>query len=156
MTSEPHETTDPRGSDDAAHDHAGMEVIEFEDCYALMRATSVGRIAFDDGGVPVVLPVNYVIDGRDVLMRTAIGSKLDVAIMRRPVAFEVDEVDEEHGAGWSVLLRGTADTVEEGELIEAARQALPESWAHGVRRTHWIRIRPSEVTGRRVPRRDDT
>lgn len=132
-------------------DHAGLEILTYDECLDRLRSQVVGRIAFVHAGAPLVLPVNYGMSGTSVLFRTAPGTKLDTAIMGREVAFEVDHFDAAQASGWSVVIRGTADTVDEDDLSEAERE-IPEPWAREVERTHWVRIRPDEITGRRIPR----
>jgi uncharacterized protein len=117
------------------------------ECRDLMGSMSVGRVAFVDEDGPVVLPVNYVLDGEAVLFRTSpantIGRHLDSAT----VAFEVDEFDDYTQSGWSVVLRGVATFVMDDEL--ARDQRRPVSWADGAR-SLVIRIAPVSVSGRRL------
>jgi uncharacterized protein len=117
------------------------------ECRDLMGSTSVGRVAFVDEDGPVVLPVNYVLDGDTVLFRTSpattIGRHLDSAA----VAFEVDEFDDYTQSGWSVVLRGVASFVADDEL--APDQHRPFPWADGVRPLV-IRVTPVSVSGRRI------
>ena len=74
-------------------------------CRELMGSTLVGRVAFVDEDGPVVLPVNFVLDGDTVLFCTssanAIGRHLDSAT----VEFEVHEFDGPTKSGWSVVVR---------------------------------------------------
>ena len=77
----------------AATDHAGLVVLSFEECLELMASNGVGRVAFLADGEIEVLPVNYTIDGARVAFRTATGSKLEAAVERSVVAFEVDAYD---------------------------------------------------------------
>jgi hypothetical protein len=87
-------------------DHAGLEVLPFDSCLSLLAAVSVGRVGFVTDGEVVVLPVNFVMDGQDVVFRTASGSKLSCAEVRTPVAFEADNYDDLTQSGWSVLVSG--------------------------------------------------
>jgi len=117
------------------------------ECHDLMGSTSVGRVAFVDEDGPVVLPVNYVLDGATVLFSTSpantIGRHLDSAA----VAFEVDEFDDYTQSGWSVVVRGVATFVPYDELPRDALRPFP--WADG-RRPLIVRVTPSSVTGRRL------
>ena len=119
------------------------------ECRELMGSTSVGRVAFVDADGPTVFPVNYVLDGDDVLFRTAPDNTLGRHLEGNPpVAFEVDDFDAYTQTGWSVLVRGTAtsmgtDDVSRDEALQ------PFSWAAG-RRTQLVRIAPGSVTGQRL------
>src|SRR5690606_21428482 len=79
-----------------------------EEC--LRRLTShdahIGRVAFDDGKGPIVLPVNYRVHAGAVVFRTHGGLLYAAAMDRRPVAFEADQVNPLWHEGWSVLIRG--------------------------------------------------
>ncbi len=139
MTSS-HETTD----------HLGLEVLTTEECWTLARGASIGRVAFVDAGEPAVLPVTHTIDGHHVVFRSTQGTKLWAVESGRPVAFEVDGWDARTRTGWSVLVRGTAVTVlDDDEIARLDREAV-EPWLHEARHGTWVRIMPTEVTGRRL------
>jgi nitroimidazol reductase NimA-like FMN-containing flavoprotein (pyridoxamine 5'-phosphate oxidase superfamily) len=121
-----------------------------EDCLALMRTKQVGRLAYiARAGVPDIAPVNYVISGSDVLVRSGPGPKLQAADRRELVAFEVDDIDEQAHSGWSVVLVGRAQRLRDAELRALDEEDLPRPWAHGPRHVV-VRIRPTRVTGRRL------
>ena len=75
--------------------------------------------------MPFVVPVNYVLSCDTVLFRTHPGTKLD-ALRRRPVAFQVDSIDEARRTGWSVLVQGIAHEASPHDLVDA--DADPEPW----------------------------
>ena len=98
-------------------DHSGMGVLSRDECYDRLRTARVGRLAFVSDGDPVILPVNHGVDGESIVFRTAPGSKLLAGDSELRVAFEVDGYDVDRRSGWSVLVRGTASTVEDvGEI----------------------------------------
>ena len=101
----------------AATDHAGLVVRSFEECLELMAHTGVGRVAFVADGEIEVLPVNYTIEAARVGFRTASGTKLEAAVERAVVAFEVDAYDAEQRIGWSVVIEGGAEVVSDPSLI---------------------------------------
>ena len=108
----------------------------------------VGRVAFVDEDGPVVLPVNYVLDGNTVLFCTSSANTVGRHLDSATVAFEVDEFDGITKSGWSVLVRGVASFVAADEL--ARDEGLrPFTWADGVR-TLVVRITPVSVSGRRL------
>src|SRR5437763_13797599 len=82
--------------------------IDRDECLQLLRSQPVGRVAMttpDDS--PLVVPVNYVVDGEFVVFRSDPGTKLRL-LAARPVSFQVDFIDWFHRSGWSVLGRGRA------------------------------------------------
>lgn len=116
-------------------------------CHELLTTRSVGRLAYiARAGVPDIVPVNYVMDGEALLIRSAPGPKLQAAERREAVAFEVDEVDEDSHTGWSVVVVGLARRLSHEE---AERGPQPVPWVDGPRR-HTIRIEPRRVEGRRL------
>lgn len=131
----------------------GLEEISEEECLALLGGKSVGRLVVVHDGAPTAIPVNYVLDGRTVAVRTDPGTTLDWATLGR-VAFEIDEIDEKHHQGWSVLVQGVGRDVTEGvdAWSERLRSHELEPWAGGERR-HWIAIAAPQITGRRIRRR---
>lgn len=123
-----------------------LKEISREECLALLRSGQVGRVAFNDDAGPMVLPVNYAVDGEDLLIATSPFGSL-ARSGDGPVAFEVDDVDDFHEAGWSVVVRGRATRVGYDELPDERR--MPYPWAEGTR-TAVLRITPVEITGRRL------
>lgn len=116
-----------------------------DECLWLLRSQSVGRFAVAlPGSSPLVVPVNFVLDGDVVVFRSAPGTKL-TALAGIPVSFEVDQIDEADHTGWSVLVRGTAY---EATRWETDHLELP-TWAPGDK-GHWVRIVPDSMTGRRI------
>ncbi len=134
-------------------DHAGLEMLPFDECLRLLASVPVGRVGFCADGEVVVLPVNHVVDGQDVVFRAARGAKLSAAHAQNPVAFEADGYDPEARSGWSVLVNGRAEAVyEDAEIRRLGRLGL-HPWAAAVDRPFWIRIRPASVTGRQTSAR---
>jgi nitroimidazol reductase NimA-like FMN-containing flavoprotein (pyridoxamine 5'-phosphate oxidase superfamily) len=132
-------------------DHAGLEVLPFDSCLTLLAAVSVGRVGFVANGEVLVLPVNFVVDGQSLVFRTASGSKLYGAGDGNAVAFEADNYDDITQSGWSVLVSGRAEVVEDDAEIGRLSRLGLYSWASALDRPFWIRIRPNSVTGRRTP-----
>lgn len=140
-------TTKP---DPTVHDRAGLEILSQQECLALLRSESVGRLAFVEAGEPVILPINYAMAGTSVVFRTALGGKLDAASLGRPAAFEIDGLDETYKRGWSVLVKGILQEVTEDEdLAEVGRLTL-QPWARRVEKPFYVRLLPTGISGRRV------
>jgi uncharacterized protein len=133
-------------------DRHGLEILSLAQCLSLLRSRPLGRLAYLEAGSPTVIPVNHLVDGSSVVLRSFAGGKLDAAIVGAPVAFQLDDHDPARGTGWSVLVKGRADLVEDEERIARYASEL-ESWAVTPGSTvTWIRIVPDEVSGRRLRR----
>ena len=79
-----------------------------DECLMLAASKPVGRLAWAGPQGPTVVPVNYVLAGRRVHIRTAAYSALARECADSLVAFEVDDFDADSRSGWSVLMRGRA------------------------------------------------
>jgi nitroimidazol reductase NimA-like FMN-containing flavoprotein (pyridoxamine 5'-phosphate oxidase superfamily) len=131
-------------------DSTRLEVLDRRECLALLAATPVGRIIFTHRALPAVEPVNFVLDGDTIVIRTGPGAKLTAAGKNAVVAFEIDEIDINEHTGWSVTVVGRSEEVrDEAERSRLARLPL-RPWAPG-EHDHFIRIRIEVVTGRRIP-----
>jgi uncharacterized protein len=125
-----------------------LELTKSE-CFELLADEPVGRLALVDDRGPVVLPVNFIVDNHTLLIRSALGTKLDVLARGDKVAFEVDRIDAASGTGWSVLVRGEAIEVTDPEELARLRALPLHPWAPGPKH-HFLRILPAVVTGRRI------
>lgn len=122
-----------------------LEVLEHDECVHLLSVMSIGRVAVAVEDLPpLVVPVNYVLDGEAIVFRTGAGSKLR-AMREAPVSFQVDLIDPVHRSGWSVLVRGIASQVTDREV----EHLIVDTWAPGDQH-HWIRVLPFAITGRRI------
>ncbi|GAA2161804.1 pyridoxamine 5'-phosphate oxidase family protein [Pedococcus bigeumensis] len=130
-------------------DHTGLVVLDLDDCLAKLLEVPVGRLAFQLDGELSILPVVHTLDGVDVCFRTTGDSKIQAAIDRDPVAFEVDHFDASTRSGWSVLVQGTATVVDDEMDIRKLDQAARAPWVppHEGPST-WVRIRTQSITGR--------
>ena len=128
-----------------------LDVIPVDECYALLAGHEVGRIGLVVGRQPLVLPVNYGMDGRTIIVRTHPGTTLSAA-RHADVAFEVDDIDRAHRSGWSVLVRGLAEEVDSAhrsDLVARTHAVGVQPWAPG-EHGNWLRITPQAVSGRRI------
>ncbi len=116
-------------------------------CWALLRASSLGRLAVVVDGAPDIFPVNHAVDHGALLLRTAEGRKLTAATTG-PVAFEADGVDEATGEAWSVVVRGRAVRLRRPEDLLGTIDLELRPW-HGAPKPAFVRIEPDDVTGRR-------
>lgn len=128
-----------------------FEELSEEECFRLARECSVGRFLFIDETGPAGVPVNFGLAGDQIVFRVEKGASL-LRALDRPVAFQVDAIDDAQGSGWSVLIRGRAYLVPPDQvpkILKYTRAAFPRPWAEGVHR-EWISISPEKVTGRRL------
>lgn len=128
------------------------EPIELSDaqCRELLGAGLVGRVALCTPVGPHIVPVNYTVVDNSVVLRTTPYSVLGTQARGAMLAFEVDELDYEHQRGWSVVAVGRAEAITAAdELHQITRAWEPSTWAAGSRNL-FLRLRWSELTGRRL------
>ena len=130
-------------------DRNGLEVLSREECLALLGTATLGRVAVTTKALPTIVPVNFRFDGRDVLIRTGRGTKLDAATRNAVVAFETDEIEPERKVGWSVAITGVAREVTDPDEVAAAQQLHLERWAPGPDH-RLVAISTDVVSGRRI------
>jgi len=124
-------------------------VLGEDECWRMLARTDVGRLAVSVSGEPQIFPVNFVIDNRSVLFRTAEGTKLASLAVSARVAFEVDGFDAATGEAWSVVVRGAAKMLDKLNDVYAAQELPLFSW-EATPKPVFVRITPRAITGRRV------
>ncbi|QEC79247.1 pyridoxamine 5'-phosphate oxidase family protein [Mucilaginibacter ginsenosidivorax] len=58
----------------------------------LLKKQVTGRIACTDAGVPYIVPVNYVYDGKQVIGHSTMGKKIEMMRKNPRVCFAVDDI----------------------------------------------------------------
>lgn len=124
----------------------GVAILPVHECWELLGSLALGRLVTYADGQPDIFPVNYVVQRRTVLFRTAAGTKLVSSAINDRVLFEVD--DHNVAEAWSVIVRGRARSLRTPEELEEAERAQVLPWTRPDK-THYVRIVPESVTGRR-------
>jgi uncharacterized protein len=124
----------------------GVTILPEHECWELMSGVALGRLVTSVDGLPEIFPVNFVVQHRSVLFRTAEGTKLVSTAINNRVLFEVDEHNV--AEGWSVIVKGRARSLRTDEQIEEAERAQLLPWVSS-EKTHYVRVVPDMVTGRR-------
>ena len=120
--------------------------LDEDECWELAGTVPVGRVVWTGSKGPMVVPVNFVVQDRRVVVHSSPYSEMVRDVDDSRVVFEVDEVDPVTRSGWSVLLRGRAHVA-----FRDTDSDLPDvdTWAEGSRRLAVV-IEVDEVSGRRV------
>ncbi|MBD7956687.1 pyridoxamine 5'-phosphate oxidase family protein [Microbacterium sp. Sa4CUA7] len=128
-----------------------MEKLSIAECWRLLEAQKLGRMAVDGvDGAPDVFPVNFLVLDGSVFIRSGPGSKLDDIAAHPAAAFEVD--GESVTFRWSVVVRGTAQRWETGTALEDLGHRVLVSF-HPTPKQSIIQLVPATITGRRFRRR---
>ncbi len=118
-----------------------------DECLELLAAHDVGRVAYCDDAGPVVLPVNYALEGGDIVIKVSPHSALAQHLRDAAASFQIDDFEPYTQSGWSVLVRGSASYVEPTDVSVDTSRLQP--WAEGARTLH-VRIVSREISGRRL------
>lgn len=120
--------------------------MSLDQCWQMLREEEFGRLAFHLAEQVHITPINYAVDGKTLIFRSAEGSKLLGVVMNADVAFEVDEFTEHHAR--SVIVRGNARVLEEDEEHRAENVPL-RPWVVGSEdKYNVVEITPTEISGR--------
>lgn len=124
--------------------------LSAEECRELLSAGLVGRVAVCTPLGPHIVPVNYAVVDESVVLRTSPYSVLGSHARGTTLALEIDQFDYESQRGWSVVARGRAEAVTGVAELNHIRSVWdPQAWAAG-QRNLYLRVRWSELTGRRL------
>ncbi|CAH0131612.1 hypothetical protein SRABI83_00256 [Arthrobacter sp. Bi83] len=122
--------------------------LTFDECWELLASSIVGRLALIVDGHPEIFPVNFVLERRSIVFRTAAGTKLWESMREEPAAFEIDGYEPTTEEAWSVVARGGTALIENPEEQSAADALGLEPWEPGTK-SHYVRLSPDALTGRR-------
>jgi len=116
------------------------ELISEERCWELLATASMGRLALSVQALPMILPVQYYLDGRKLavcLGHHEIPERdLDDAI----IAFAADAVDPVTRSGWSVQVQGRSTMPQQGFDTACGRPTAGQV----------VQIEPATITGHHV------
>lgn len=132
----------------------GTEVLTEDACWELLTASTVGRLAIVIADKPDIFPINYVVDRNALVFRTGAGTKFAASALLHNVAFEIDGHDPAERTAWSVVVKGRAHAVERMDEVFDAEDLPLYPWAAHPK-PNFVRITPTEITGRRFHIVDD-
>lgn len=130
----------------SAYEGGPVEDLGLEECWDLLRSSSLGRLAVCFRGEPDIFPINFIAVDDGLLLRTSQGSKLVQLTINDHIALETDSVG--GGEAWSVVVKGTARVLELQSEIQAADE-LPLRPLVPTLKYVWVKIIPTHVSGRR-------
>ncbi|MGX1913554.1 pyridoxamine 5'-phosphate oxidase family protein [Streptomyces phaeochromogenes] len=99
---------------------ARMVELGSDESLALLASVPMGRIGFTYQALPVIRPVNHLVDGDDIVIRTHTGAALlSSTSVAEVVVYEADHLDQQTRTGWSVMVTGRATRIT--DPLEVAR-----------------------------------
>jgi uncharacterized protein len=125
------------------------EELDSSRCWQLLQTTQTGRVGFLHGNRIEILPVNHLVHEQAIYFRTGEDGAMASSTPQQNASFQTDETHSGRMTGWSVLVSGPLERVDDASLITflAGRQ-WEEPWAEGLQAAY-LRLAPELVTGRR-------
>lgn len=128
---------------------SALTVIDESECLHLLRSSHLGRLGFTSRSLPVVLPVNYVVDDARLVFTTDSASILAAAIASDVACLEVDDHDAFAHTGWSVLVTGHLAELPDHEAGEVTHRLPLPSW-RPMPYPHVLGLDMEMLSGRRI------
>lgn len=132
-----------------SHVPGELEELDEGECRELLGQAAVGRLGLSAASLPVILPVNFVVDGDSIVFRTGAGLKLSAAAAGDVACMEVDDIDTFGHGGWSVLVTGRLREVVDLDELDAVAQLPLAPWWHRVEQ-RYVRLSMDLLSGRRL------
>ena len=120
------------------------------DALALLATVPVGRLVYSDRALPFVTPVNFILDGTDVVIRTGRRSALATHTPGNVVAFEVDEINAVDRSGWSVVVTGRVELVDDADDIARLDAWHLQTW-RPTTTDRYLRLHAELISGQHLP-----
>jgi transcriptional regulator with XRE-family HTH domain len=129
---------------------AVLDALTTAECTQHLAGGGVGRFLYvEEARGPVAIPVNYRMDGADIVFRTSSDGSVLAGVGERQVSFDVDHLDEALAEGWSVLVSGHAEIIADPAGLARAEALAIEPWAGGDKPVY-VRLTADQITGRRI------
>jgi hypothetical protein len=117
----------------------------------LLASVDYGRVVFTLDALPAIRPVNHLVDGHRIVIRTrlprAICRVVTSADSGVVVAYEADDFHSQGQSGWSVVATGRAYVLTDPGQVSRYEQLL-DPWVNHADTV--LVIEPQVVTGLRV------
>jgi len=127
----------------------GVLPLDEDACWDLLPRARVGRLAWTDpDGRVLVVPVNFGLDGRAVVVRTGDTVLLIAARARVRCAFQADDLEPGLRSGWTVLVDGHLRVVVDPGAAERLGQ-LVSPWLRAPR-PHVLLLDATRISGRKL------
>ena len=123
-----------------------VTILDEDECWRLLEAKNLGRLAVSVQDQPDIFPINYVASRRRLYLRTSPGSKLLELTINSHVAPEIDEIGTDSAV--SVVVQGKARQLETEAETEAAEE-LHVRPRVGTDKPVFVEISSVNVEGRR-------
>ncbi|MGH9008774.1 MAG: pyridoxamine 5'-phosphate oxidase family protein [Acidimicrobiia bacterium] len=124
-----------------------LERLSRAECRQLLPNATVGRLAVPTPNFPTVEPVSFAVVEGELVVAVRAGSAGDAVAVGTPLSFEADVLDHAYHRGWSVVVSGPVEELDDDVSALVRPQLGPWPVAEGDR---LLLIRSERVTGQRI------
>jgi Pyridoxamine 5'-phosphate oxidase len=117
------------------------DVLSERECWRLLAMVSVGRLALSVRALPVIVPVQYYLDGRRLAVCLGHLDLPEQSLDETVIAFAADSIDPVARSGWSVQVQGRS------VIPRGLRIGTDCGWPAAAQ---VVQIEPGRISGHRV------
>jgi uncharacterized protein len=125
-----------------------LEEMDESECWDLLAQVTIGRLGLHFGAMPRIVPMNFTLFDRRIVVCTASGTAVTDALRDSVVAFQVDDFHLSSQERWSVVAVGPSAWMTGLWTHQAVDGFLTEPLALGQRHCY-TEIEPRLISGRR-------
>jgi len=128
----------------------GAQLLDDTAAMRLLAGIDHGRVVFTLDALPAIRPVNHLVDGGRIIIRTRLTSAISAAVRSADgvvVAYEADRIDAHTKTGWSVVATGRAHTLTDPDEISCYEHML-HPWVNHADSV--VAIDPMMIAGLRI------
>ncbi len=131
-----------------AEENEVVTTLSDSESLELLSSKSFGRLVVRRKDDMDLFPLNYIVHEGAIYFRTAEGSKLFTLTLNDDVLFEADHVDHDHQHAWSVIIKGSAHTVDSNEECSKLDELDLKPWLP-TRKYNYVKVEPKHISGRK-------
>jgi|ERR1700681_845015 len=132
-----------------------LEELDESECWDLLAQGTIGRLGLHFGAIPRIVPMNFSLLDRSIVVWSANGAAVTYALRDSVVAFQVDNFHLNPPEGWSVVAVGPSARVTDLRTLHAVGLLPTGPWTLSHR--HCVtQIEPRLISGRRFVQRAPT
>jgi len=124
-----------------------LERLTRAQCRELLPGATVGRLAVPTPNFPTVEPVSFAMIEGELVVAARAGSAADAVAAGTVLSFEADVLDNARHGGWSVVVTGVVEELDD-DIVPLVRPQLGP-WPAGDS-DRLLLIRSERVTGQRI------
>jgi nitroimidazol reductase NimA-like FMN-containing flavoprotein (pyridoxamine 5'-phosphate oxidase superfamily) len=124
-----------------------LERLTRAECRALLPDATVGRLAVPTPNFPTVEPVSFAVVDGEVVVAVRAGSAADAVPAGTVLSFEADVLDNARHGGWSVVVSGPVEDLDDDTAPSVRPLLSPWPVADNDR---LLLIRAERITGQRI------